>query len=84
MQIMRSVDVGRKEMMEEMMGDNQLLKIAEVAKLLRVSGTQAYRLMEMGQLPHVRIGERALRVRVVDLNQYITEHLSSGKTKDSA
>ena len=52
-----------------------LLKISEVAAILRISKTSAYRLTQ-GDLPAVRFGEAMVRVRKVDLEQYILEHLS--------
>jgi excisionase family DNA binding protein len=48
----------------------------EVAKLLCVSRYTVYRLIEQGNLPTVRIG-RLRRVRKVDLERWIEEHLSS-------
>lgn len=57
--------------MAEYCGDNQLLKIVEVAAVLKVSRSQIYRLIAQGDLPHVRFGEETIRVRVGDLNRYI-------------
>lgn len=66
--------------MADYTGENRLLKIAEVADLLRVSRTQAYRLMSMGQLQYVRFGEQTLRVRAGDLDQYILDHVEKGSS----
>jgi len=48
----------------------------EVAELLCVSRYTVYRLIEQGNLPTVRIG-RLRRVRRVDLERWMEEHLSS-------
>ena len=52
----------------------KLLKAAEVAEILGVSRTQAYRLMQMGEIPSVRFGQRTVRVRPEDLKRYIETH----------
>lgn len=54
-----------------------LLRADEVARLLNVSKTQAYRLM-MSELPAVRFGGNTVRVRLSDLEAYIDEHLGVG------
>jgi excisionase family DNA binding protein len=48
----------------------------EVAELLCVSRYTVYRLIEQGEIPTVRIG-RLRRVRKVDLERWMEEHLSS-------
>jgi len=48
----------------------------EVADALSVSRHTIYRLIERGNIPTVRIG-RLHRVRKVDLERWIEEHLSS-------
>lgn len=57
-----------------------LLKAAEVARLLNVSRTQAYRLMTT-ELPAVRFGGNTVRVRLVDLEKYIIQHAKGGKNE---
>jgi excisionase family DNA binding protein len=52
----------------------RLLKIAEVADVLRVSKTTIYRLIQVGDLPAVHIADATVRVRMVDLEKYILEH----------
>lgn len=54
-----------------------LLRAEEVARLLSVSKTQAYRLM-MSELPAVRFGGGTVRVRLSDLESYIVAHLGVG------
>lgn len=53
----------------------RLLRAREVAKILNVSQALAYRLMQMGEIPCVRIGT-AVRVRPEDLDAYIEANLS--------
>jgi len=48
----------------------------EVAELLCVSRYTVYRLIEQGNIPSVHIG-RLRRVRKVDLERWMEEHLSS-------
>ena len=52
----------------------RLLKINEVAEILQVSKTTIYRLIQIGDLPAVHIGDELVRVRMVDLEKYILEH----------
>jgi excisionase family DNA binding protein len=52
----------------------KLLKIAEVADVLRVSKTTVYRLVKVGELPAVHIADATVRVRPEDLEKYILEH----------
>ncbi len=52
-----------------------LLRAHEVAKILNVSQALAYRLMQMGDIPCVRIGT-AVRVRPEDLDEYIEANLT--------
>jgi len=54
-----------------------LLKAAEVAQILNISMGLAYRLMQRGELPSVRLG-RSVRVRPVDLEQFIASKTRSG------
>ena len=50
-----------------------LLKVKEVARILNISRALAYRLVQQGALPCVKI-ESARRVRAEDLQRYIEEH----------
>jgi predicted DNA-binding transcriptional regulator AlpA len=59
--------------MSNLPGDH-LLKANDVARILGVSRTQAYRLM-LTELPSVRFGGATVRVRPVDLEAYINKHL---------
>ena len=53
---------------------NELLTVAEVAGLLRVSTMTVYRLIRTGELPAVRVG-RNYRVRRADLDLYLQEKI---------
>ena len=53
---------------------NRLLKAEEVAEHLSVSPAFAYRLIQTGQIPAVRLG-RVVRVRPQDLQAYIEANL---------
>ena len=54
-----------------------LLKVAEVARLLNISESHAYRLIHSGDLPSVRMG-RSLRVKPADLEEYISNKTQGG------
>lgn len=55
-----------------------LLTATDVAAILNVSRTQAYRLMR-GPLPVVRFGGGCVRVRMVDLESFIASHVQGGE-----
>lgn len=52
----------------------------EIAALLHISKSMAYRLMQSGQLPTVKIG-RVIRVRVTDLEYFIEKNTQAGITE---
>jgi excisionase family DNA binding protein len=52
----------------------KLLKGNEVARLLNVSRSFAYLLMQTGHIPTVRLG-RSIRVRPQDLVEYIEQNI---------
>jgi excisionase family DNA binding protein len=56
----------------------KLLKGIEVARLLNVSRSFAYLLMQTGHIPTVRLG-RSIRVRPQDLIEYIDENIHRQK-----
>jgi excisionase family DNA binding protein len=62
--------------MVDYLGPNRLLKAHEVAQILQVSRTQAYKLMAIGDLPCVRFGGQTVRVKQGDLDQFISDHSS--------
>lgn len=55
---------------------NQLLKAAEIAKILNVSKAFVYKLMRKGEIPVVKIlGTN--RVRKMDLERFIAKNLTN-------
>ena len=50
----------------------RLLKSDEVANILKISRAMAYKLMQRGEIPTVRIGS-SVRVRVEDLEKYVEQ-----------
>lgn len=56
---------------------NRLLKGREVAQVLNISRSQAYKLMQQGEIPTVRIG-RSVRVRYEHLLEFV-EHNTTPK-----
>ena len=59
---------------------NRLLNATEVARVLNISRALAYRLMQTGQMPVIRINH-SVRVRMVDLEEYIQIHRSDMKVR---
>jgi excisionase family DNA binding protein len=57
----------------EQAGMNQWLKVAEVAELLQLPRTRTYELIQRGELPAVRIGERSIRVHRRELERFLLE-----------
>ncbi len=55
----------------------QLLTITEAAKRLRISRNTALRLIESGELPHVKI-HRSVCVRLKAVSAFIREHEKEG------
>ena len=58
---------------------SRMLKATEVAKILNVSRSHAYKLMKTKQIPSIRIGS-ARRVRDIDLQNYIQQNRSSASS----
>ena len=57
----------------------RLLKVREVAKILNISKSLAYRLTQTGEIPVVKVNS-AIRVRLTDLNEFIkTRFISMDK-----
>ena len=52
---------------------NQWLKVPEVAELLQLPRTRAYELIQRGELPAVRVGERSIRVPRDELERFLLE-----------
>ncbi len=49
------------------------LTVPETAALLRVPRTRCYELIQRGELPAVRIGERSIRVNRTELERFLLE-----------
>ena len=62
-----------KEMYEDTILES-LLKATDVAEILNISKSMAYRLMQTSEIPTVSIGT-ARRVRPIDLHNYIHDNL---------
>ncbi len=58
---------------------NSLLKATDVAEILNISNSMAYRLMKANELPTVKIG-KIKRVRPIDLHNYINANLTMSKS----
>lgn len=68
--------------------NQKLLKGGDIAALLNISRTQAFILMQRGEIPTIRFG-KSVRVRVEDLDHFIeakrtTKDNSQNKTKPVA
>ena len=50
------------------------LTVPEVAEELRIPRTRAYELIQSGELPAVRIGERSIRVNRRELERFLLEN----------
>ena len=57
------------------------LTVPEAAKELRLPRTRCYELIQRGELPAVRIGERSIRVNRAELERFL---LQSRRVADSA
>jgi excisionase family DNA binding protein len=49
------------------------LTVPEVANHLRIPRSRAYELIQGGELPAVRIGERSIRVNRTELERFLLE-----------
>ncbi len=58
--------------------DAPLLRPQEAATILAVSKSELYELIRRGDIRHVRIGRRSVRLRQQDLEEYIRGSLSGG------
>jgi excisionase family DNA binding protein len=53
--------------------EKEWLKVPEAAELLGLPKTRAYELIQRGELPAVRIGERSIRVNRQELERFLLE-----------
>jgi excisionase family DNA binding protein len=49
----------------------EVLKVTEVAEILRIPRSRAYDLVARGEIPSFKIGERSVRVRRSALDAYM-------------
>jgi len=52
---------------------NEWLTVPEAAQELRIQRTRCYELIQHGELPAVRIGERSIRVNRTELERFLLE-----------
>lgn len=57
---------------------DSLLRAGEVANRLNISRSLAYRLMQLGEIPTIKIS-KSIRVRMTDLEEYIDHNWSGWK-----
>jgi len=60
--------------------EGKLLKSQEVAEKLGVSKSYVYQLISNGELPVVRLGEKAIRIRPEDLDRFLEKSSKNSKT----
>lgn len=51
----------------------RLLRVGEVAKVLQISRSAVYRLIQLGEIPSMRFGEKIIRVRQKDLEAIVNQ-----------
>jgi excisionase family DNA binding protein len=54
-------------------GEKSWLTVPEAAEELRIPRTRCYELIQRGELPAVRIGERSIRVNHRELERFLLE-----------
>ncbi len=54
-------------------GERAWLTVREAAEELRLPRTRCYALIQRGELPAVRIGERSIRVNRAELERFLLE-----------
>ncbi len=50
---------------------SRLISLADASVILGVSRSTVRRMVEQGQLPHTKLAERTLRVRLVDVERIV-------------
>jgi excisionase family DNA binding protein len=61
-----------------------LLTIADVCALFKVTKDWVYDEVEAGRLPHVKLGRKHLRFRRRDLESYLAHHLRPARPRREA
>jgi len=54
-------------------GTKEWMRVPEAAELLGLPRTRTYELIQRGELPAVRIGERSIRVNRRELERFLLE-----------
>jgi excisionase family DNA binding protein len=54
--------------------ENPWMRVPEAAAYFRIPRSRMYDLIQSGKLPAVRIGERAIRVNVRDVERFLAEN----------
>ncbi len=57
-------------------GETEWMKVPEAAAYFRIPRSRMYELVQRGELPAVRIGERSIRVNRREVEQFLREHRS--------
>jgi excisionase family DNA binding protein len=55
-------------------GEKSWLTVPEAAQELRIPHSRCYELIQRGELPAVRIGERSIRVNRLELEKFLLEN----------
>ena len=55
-------------------GQKSWLTVPEAAQELRIPRSRCYELIQRGELPAVRIGERSIRVHRLELEKFLLEN----------
>jgi excisionase family DNA binding protein len=58
--------------------NKEWLRVPEAANLLSLPRTRTYELIQRGELPAVRIGERSIRVNRQELERFLLENRRVG------
>lgn len=53
--------------------DQAWMKVTEAAEYFRIPRSRMYELIQAGELPAVRLGERSIRVNRAEVERYLTE-----------
>jgi excisionase family DNA binding protein len=61
--------------------EREWLKVPQAAELLGLPKTRAYELIQQGELPAVRIGERSIRINRAELERFLLENRRVFRTK---
>jgi excisionase family DNA binding protein len=67
-----NADVQDEEVMD-VQANREWLRVPEAAELLGLPRTRTYELIQQGELPAVRIGERSIRVNRRELERFLLE-----------